>query len=693
MEYILNAAPLVVNYGVQDLSTVQVPRDPVQVPQHLPLVPFYGKRGDTGRHLLSSNEATSFYGAESFDETGKYFNHATIFITKMRQYQQLMYQRVVPDDAPPPANFQLWLDVLPTTVTLYKRNSDGSIQTDTSGAPISNGTAQGFKVKWVVTNTVDAAGAATFGKLTQKPGTQTDSSTSTQSKMYPIAEWQVSYQGEDGGNVGIRLWAPTALDGSLPDAMMAQQKAYPFMMSVIRRDDVFSSPKPVSTLFGEKSFIFTFKEKVRDPNTNAQYYLPDIFFKNYQNLSDPTYPQVTGDFGNMCFYQSNIDELIQSFYAAEVPFISSYSDITTDPSSAYLFNFVSGVSSQNVPYSSFQLVNDSSSVSLTKNTNIYAAGGGDGTMNDANFAKSVEAIMADYADPLSDALDDAGNPVSHFYDSGYPLTTKRALCQFIALRHDTFVTLSTHVAGEGKLSADEDYSTAVTLRSYLQAYPESDYFGTPCYRGLIMGRSGLVLDSNWNQRVPVTLELAIKASDYMGASNGVWKNGKSFDRWPGNLISNLYDISITYVPPTVRNKNWDAGLNWVSKFDLNSLQFPVLKTVYDDDTSVLNSFTTAAAICTLNKKVMITFRKYQGNDDLDDAQLVDAVNGDITAQVKGIFDNRFIIEPQAFMTSMDQSRGYSWTCPVKIFANPNKNVMTTYVQAYRMSQYTASTTA
>lgn len=693
MEYILNAAPLVVNQGVQDLSKVQVPRDPVQVPQHLPHVFFFGKRGDTNRNLLSSAEADSLYGADSFDETGKYFNHSSIFITQMRQYQQLMYQRVVPQDANPPANIQLWLDVLPTTVTLYKRNTDGSIQTDTSGAPVSNGTAQGYKVKWVVTNTSDAAGAANYGHLAQKPGTQTDATTTTQSVMYPIAEFQVSYQGEDGDNVGIRLWAPTTIDSTLPDTMMSQQKAYPFMFSLIRRADAFSSPAPVSTLFGEKSFLFTFKPKVRDPNTNAQYYLPDIFFKNYQNLSDTTYPIVTGDIGAMCFYQSNIDELVQQFYTAEVPFISSYSDITTDPSSAYLFNFVSGVSSQGVAYSSFQLVNDSTSVSLTKNTNVYAAGGSDGTMSDDVFAALVEAAMADYADPLSEVQDDAGNPVSIIYDTGFPLKTKRALCQFISQRHDTFVVLSTHVAGEGKLPADQDYSTAVTLRSYLQAYPESDYFGTPCYRGLIMGRSALLRDSNWTDRVPVSLELAIKAANYMGASNGVWKSGENFDRYPGNVLTKLYDVSITWVPPTVRNKNWSAGLNWVSKFDLASLQFPVLKTIYEDDTSVLNSFKTAMAICTLNKKAMVTFRKFQGQDDLDDAQLIDAVNGDITSQVKGIFDGQFIIEPQAFFTSMDQARGYSWTLPIKIYANPNTNVMTTYVQAYRMNQYTASTTA
>jgi hypothetical protein len=44
MDYFINAAPQVVNYGAQDLSKTQVPRVAVQVPQHLPHVFFYGKK-------------------------------------------------------------------------------------------------------------------------------------------------------------------------------------------------------------------------------------------------------------------------------------------------------------------------------------------------------------------------------------------------------------------------------------------------------------------------------------------------------------------------------------------------------------------------------------------------------------------------------------------------------------------------
>jgi hypothetical protein len=45
--------------------------------------------------------------------------------------------------------------------------------------------------------------------------------------------------------------------------------------------------------------------------------------------------------------------------------------------------------------------------------------------------------------------------------------------------------------------------------------------------------------------------------------------------------------------------------------------------------------------------------------------------------------SRFVIEPAAFFTDTDVLNGFSWTVPVKIYANNMKTVMTSYVEAYR----------
>ena len=176
----------------------------------------------------------------------------------------------------------------------------------------------------------------------------------------------------------------------------------------------------------------------------------------------------------------------------------------------------------------------------------------------------------------------------------------------------------------------------------------------------------------------------------MGASNGAWTNGESFSASPNNIVDSMYDINITWVPNTVRNKNWDAGLVWVQNFDRNSQYFPALKTVYNDDTSVLNSYFTALAICELNNIANAVHREFTGVDNMTGAQLIDAVNNSVLSRIKGKFDNRFVIQPDCQITDMDALRGYSWTLPIKIYANNMKTVMTTYVQAFRMEDLNAS---
>lgn len=221
-------------------------------------------------------------------------------------------------------------------------------------------------------------------------------------------------------------------------------------------------------------------------------------------------------------------------------------------------------------------------------------------------------------------------------------------------------------------------------------YPESDYFGTPVMRGMIVGRCGKLRNSQYSGYLPLSLEIAIKSAKYMGAGNGAWTNGNHFDGAPGSVLDYMTDISITWVPASVRNRNWDVGLNWVQSYDRRSYFFPALKTVYDDDTSVLNSYFTALAIGQLNKVAHAAWREFSGVSHLTNAQLVERINAFVIARTQKRFDERFVIVPDAFHTDDDLVRGFSFTLPIKIYAASMKTVMTSYVQAYRISDLDAA---
>jgi hypothetical protein len=686
--YIVNAAPMAVMLGTEDLSTVQLPRVPEAIPTHLPKFFLWAEKGPLTPQLVSGVELQNMFGDRTFDERDIYCNHSTVFANKINaEGNALMLQRLVPSDAGPNSNLILWLDVLETTVDDYERLGDGSIKLDAQDAPTIIGTIPGVKVKWVVTNNDTALEAQTFGTLNQRAGSQTDGQ-GGQSIRYPIAELKVSSPGAHGNNVGLRLWAPTTETvAAMPTGMMAKERAYPFMISVIHRKDPSASPKAVPTLFGEQAVMTTFKPEVIDPNTDAQLYIGDILLNAYQNLTELKYPIVYGDFGSMAIYKDNIQTLVNLFHTKEKAQITAFSDISVDAADAFLMNFVSGTTSQGVPYRSMQFVDDLDAVQLTQYTNVWAAGGSDGTINDTNFSTAVAAAMDEYADINSDVQEMAINVESIFYDTGFPLQTKYALCKAISVRRDTAVVLSTYVSGMAPNTASEEHATAVALRTRLQMYPESDYFGTPVMRGMIVGRSARLLNSQYTKRLPLSLEIAIKSAKYMGAGNGKWKNGKDFDSAPGSIVDYMYDISIKNITANVRNKEWDVGLVWVQPYDRRSFFFPALKTVYSDDTSVLNSFFTMLAICELNKINAACWREFTGNSKLTGPQLIDRVNAFVTKRAQGKFDGRFVVVPDAYLTDMDVMRGYSWTLPVKIYAANMKTVMTTYVQAYRISDY------
>lgn len=693
---IINAAPMVIQRGTQDLSTRLVPREAEPTPQHLPKFYLFTKKGPLTPQLVGGAELTQMYGIDSFDLRKKWANHATVFANLVNaEGNAIMVERVIPEDAGPESNMLLSLDVLPTKIALYQRNTDGSIKLDATNTPVATGvTVDGYTAKWVMSSLNDQSGVASgstidnFGAATVTPGDQLDDLTNVQSQRYPIFQFKASSRGSFGNDAGIRLWAPTINSTTVPSqTLMGAEKTYPFLFSMIRRADPTSSPKIVETIFGEQQMTVCLKPGTIDPVSDKQMYIGDILLDAYQNVNDPKYPSFFGDFGSMAVYDENIKTLVDMFYEAEVPHIDAFSDFTGAEGESYLFNFLSGQSSQASPYHSFQVVSATNAVRMSEYSNIFANGGSDGTLDDATFAELVEASVVEYADSNSNLQDIAVNVESIIYDSGFPLKTKYALCSFIASRKDTFVVLSTHDVNDRKLSPSEENSLAIALRTRLQMFPESDYYGTPVMRGMIVGRSGKLRNSQYSKRVPLTAEIAIKSARYMGAGDGRWKNGRHFDGAPGSIVDYVYDVSINFTPASVRNKDWDVGLNWVQSYDRRSLFFPALKTVYNDDTSVLNSYFTALAVGQLNKVAHKAWREFSGVSHLTNAQLVQRVNDFVTANTQGRFDDRFIVVPEAYFSEMDALRGFSWTLPIKIYSPNMLTVMTTMVQAYRIGDY------
>jgi hypothetical protein len=695
---IINAAPMSLSLGTKDSSTRALPYTPEQIPTNLPKIYLYTPKGPTGPQLVVGNSRNQMYGDGAFEEGSKFFNHQSKMSNVFNdQGNAQMIERMLPADIGPKANFLLSADVLVTTNPVYQRDGEGKyIVDDVTGLPVPAtpaSTVPGLKIKWVVTSittkTQGQVDSDLFGIASSAIGDQTEASVT--SMRYPIAQFWAGSEGGIFNLSGLKIWAPNENSGVKTD-VIRDMKVYPFRLSAMRKDTELSTAKIVQAEDGSATIDFTLKPNVKYAAMgDAQFSLADIYQKRYSNTTDVRYPTKYADLHNLKLYDANVATLLGLIYSAEKDLAAAGTDFDVtrpDEEQKWLVNPFTARSSSGAPY--YSVVIDTASptaVSLIESTTIYAKGGSDGTMSDALFDGLVANAVAEYANENSPLLNTARNVESSVWDSGFGLNTKYAYCKALAERVDMGVVLGTAVAGGVPLDASSDNSIAVALRARVRNYPESPYFGTPAMRAIIVGRSGLVRNSTYTKRLPLTHELADKFAKMMGAGDGRWKAEALFDSGENNIINQMYDISTTYVPQKQRNLDWDAGLTVVADFDRSRQYFPAVHTVYDNDTSVLTSAITVWGAIELQKVAERVHRRLTGSIRYTEAQFCKRAEEMFNEMTVGRFANLFKIVPRCTIVGADEQRGYSWTLKAELYGNNAKTVQTFYVDAWRMSSY------
>ena len=175
----------------------------------------------------------------------------------------------------------------------------------------------------------------------------------------------------------------------------------------------------------------------------------------------------------------------------------------------------------------------------------------------------------------------------------------------------------------------------------------------------------------------------------MGASDGRMKAGLGFDVSPNNQITLLRDVTGAYKTERQRQRDWDAGMVWAQNYDRRSLFYPAVQTVYQDDTSVLNSAINMFIAAELEKVCEYVWRNLTGNAKLTKEQFIEASDAMIIDRTTNRFDDRVTIVPETFYTAADNARGYSWSCRINMYANNMKTVGTFTIVARRQDELAA----
>jgi hypothetical protein len=273
----VNAAPMVNDQGINDLSTTVPLNAGLGLPQHLPKFYVYAEKGPIGPTYvdMNSHSLTEIYGSSTFDVTKPFFTHQTAGLAKVAaEGNNCVIHRLYPDDGNDTANVTLWLDVQPyAAAPVYQKNTDGSIKLDVDGIPVPVSgyggpvTVAGYKVAWVATRDSAKLDNNTFGCKEIGVGTIPNGA----SVRYPVLEFCASYPGSAGNAIGVTL-APQLQSDTSPFSatVFNESKNYPytFMLKKIV-NELTGKLGVVKNNFASTFANFLLEKNKRDTGTGA----------------------------------------------------------------------------------------------------------------------------------------------------------------------------------------------------------------------------------------------------------------------------------------------------------------------------------------------------------------------------------------------------------------------------------------
>lgn len=226
----------------------------------------------------------------------------------------------------------------------------------------------------------------------------------------------------------------------------------------------------------------------------------------------------------------------------------------------------------------------------------------------------------------------------------------------------------------GKQSAADELAVAAALNNAISLYPESIIYGTEACRAVIMSQSGRMRNSNYKQRLPLTVDLALKVARYMGAADGKWDSRWAFDEDTGNNVEGFYDVTDPWVTDRVKDLRWGSNIVSAEYRNTKDLFYPAFQTSYSDSSSVFNSLFVVLAATQLTKIAHHVWTRLVGNTRLKPKAFLEKSDRLISDKANGLFDDRFNITVRTEFTKADEERGYSWSTHIDIKSNVMKLV-------------------
>lgn len=672
-----NGSPLNNKQGWQDNSVAELVRAAIGDPIHKPLVfTFAGRCVDNEAFPLSGDNLLSLLGRDVTDYRSKYATFNTPFLNMFNTNgNEMMVQVLRPEDAKV-AYQRLVLEYVKTEVPSYERNTDGSIKYAANGTPIVKETVEGVQFVFRIISVDDTTGLFKDGKKGEGTlvGTKGEKST-----ILPLWDIKGPFASADVNGFGMKLLTPTAKSSPAINPSYQQKVGgRVYTMQWYETLNGVSSPVIWKTLTGQNTINFSFKPDA--------YYEPMRTELDFEQVIPAAYRKPIPDFGGLpdygpfeefYLYRANLEEALTVAQAAIK---------TGSPTDKYLVDIFNGLDLNGNPYDGL-VVNPASvagkAVFSPQNVH-FLQGGSDGTLNNDKFDELVRRELTLFPDGGMVRYDnELKYSLGVLWDSGFSFDTKEAMCNFIGRSRNTFLGLCTHVYNEGRNDLQTEESAKIALIEMITAVPESDRFGTPAARGVIMGQTGFIRNSSYKEAVPLIYSLANFFSKYAGAKEGALKSAYRFNRGSKTVIEDVYDVSHPWKGNEVYASDWDVSLIAARSFDYYRVHIPAVQSIYSEKRSVLTN-ALFNFLCTYAYRVSDrVWADTTGEDRMTREELSKDIENNFIARIANKLDGAATFTPDAYFTAEDVSNGNSVTLDLRGEGQGLTTQFNTTIRVYR----------
>lgn len=692
-----NGSPKYIQLGIEDLSITPKVVAESSHGQHLTKFFIMSGKGRYGRNIMSGGEALAYYGGDTFSKTKPFFTPSTAFLAEALSVSKAVIQRI--DMGGSKATLTQYIDIATETRTIKKRLPSGGIDPLADDLKVD---VPCYKLRLV---------SKTDGIPVIQEGTMKNVD-DTPSKMYPIYHFE-SLDGEFYNTLGFKIGPWTNLT---KDTVRSVGQ---YLYGLTHQNNVDGFITSIKTIAGSESCKVGLADTI-DPITEKTVALDKVFQSSVYNTTDRELPLIYPDTTTKIF-EENFRTVAKILAINESNFIngdteivdsegtvvdlSEWYDVTGDLATfekeSPMLNIITSNSTAGVQYQTIRMDDTSDSLAgfvVGNSQTLFQLGGGTDFAAELDtkqkrldhYHSQIIGIMAGYTDINSQLQETVLNPESNIYDPGFPLEVKKSLINFISVRHDTVVVLSTYICGldgETHMTPEDEVAIGTLLKGRLDLNPESTEYATPIARGVICGGYCQIAGSDYREFVPTTFDLMSKMCNYMGAGNKEWNELKSFDAGAESVADTIENIFPVFVSPAIKGKLWAIGINWLEVKDKETeYHWPAFSTVASDRSS-LNSIFTVQACAWIEKVHISAWKEFTGETRLTRDQFKIKQENYVSKRIRDAFDGRFALQPKVFFTDYDDTTRYSYHLTTRIGTNDMLTVVRTSTQVVRKSDF------